>query len=169
VSSRIPPGRSPTREPLQLETDLRGSGLAPDVEYELNVPIGTEGARVSGRIDCLVVDDARQLATVYEVKTGRAKPTDRLQTMLYMHFLAQRGRTYRSLGIRGVIAYPDGRVEVKGVPDRFAGDVEFFLDLLLNGEPRKRPGSECGDCKVHRVDCSARLVPESDADGNPAS
>jgi CRISPR/Cas system-associated exonuclease Cas4 (RecB family) len=150
-----------TRALVELENEIRGKGLAPEVEYELSIQV--DNAKVAGKIDCLVVDDDNRVVTVYEVKTGSPKSRDKLQTQLYMYFLAQRGRTYREYGLRGMLVYPDRREPVDGVPEHFGDDVKFFLDLLIDGTPRKRPGSNCRDCKIHAVDCPERLELESDA------
>ncbi|MGH2966206.1 MAG: PD-(D/E)XK nuclease family protein [Solirubrobacterales bacterium] len=149
-----------TRALVELENEVRGQGLVPDVEYELSVQVGN--ATMAGKIDCLVVDHDRRLVTVYEVKTGSPKSRDKLQTQLYMYFLAERGRTYREYGLRGVLVYPDHRELVDGVPEHFGDDVQFFLDLLIDGSPRKRPGSDCRDCKIHVVDCAERVEVPSD-------
>jgi hypothetical protein len=151
-----------TRLLTDLSNEILAAHLTPDVEYELSIPIGKSGAQLHGRIDCLVVDEQAQLATVYECKTGDPKNRDRIQTMLYMHFLLQRPR-FRGLGMKGVLVYPDHRDTVERFPSDFADNVKFFLDLLLaETPPRKSPGFECRDCSITKVDCPERVEGESE-------
>lgn len=146
-----------TRLLTDLDNELRSAGLDPEIEYELSVPIGTTGAQLSGRIDCLTVDENRGLTTVYECKTGTPKNRDRIQTMLYMYFLTRRPR-FRGLGMLGVLVYPDQREEVRGFPADFPENAEFFLGLLAGDpSPRRSPGIDCRDCPITLVDCPDRI------------
>src|SRR5207249_2027188 len=122
-------------------------------EYELSVPIGKTGAKLNGRIDCLTYDEDRGVATVYECKTGAPKNRDRIQTQLYMYFLTRRPR-FRQVGLRGVLVYPNDRVPIRGFPEDFPNNTEYFLGLLAGeAQPRRSPGFDCRDCPITSVDC----------------
>jgi hypothetical protein len=149
----------------ELDRELMEAGLDPELNYELTVPLDKRGALLVGRIDLLVVDQARRVATVYEAKTGKPKGSHAMQTMLYMYCLTTRPR-FRDLGIRGVLVYPDRREDIPGVPSDLPEHFEFYVSQFLSDRPpRKGPGRACRFCPVTAGDCPERVeVDESPAE-----
>jgi hypothetical protein len=141
----------------ELEQELRAKGLEPEIESEFTMPLNKFGAALAGRMDCLVVDPAAQVATVRDCKTGSPKAADKLQVLVYMHTLTKRLR-FRDLGLRGEVVYPDHREEIARFPVGFAEDFDFWIHLLLAEKPpRKVPGQECRFCPISSNDCPDRV------------
>jgi hypothetical protein len=146
----------------QLEQELHARGIETEVEYEVGLPVGKEGGRVSGRLDCLGYEEAAETFTVYECKTVAKKQKHALQVLLYMHLLSK-GPRFRDKGIRGMLVYESEREELRALPDGFGSEVDFWLQLLTSATPpRKVPGSDCRYCPIASVDCPERQEFPSD-------
>lgn len=141
----------------ELERELRALGLEPEIESPFSMPLDKKGAALAGQMDCLVVDPKSGIATVYDCKTGSAKPQHKLQVLVYMHTLTKRLR-FRNLGLRGSIVYPDRREDILRFPDGFADNFDFWVQLLLSDVPPRRvPGSDCRFCPITTEDCVERV------------
>jgi len=99
--------------------------------------------------------------TIYDVKTGRERCSDRIQAMLYMHLLPQALPAYAGTRPAGCVVYNGSRVDIppEAVDQKFIGAFEFFLAVIAGPEPAWKVPSrnECRFCDIARTECPERI------------
>ena len=133
----------------------------------------SSGAVISGVPD-LVVTDGDEV-TVYDAKTGQPRLSDRIQVMLYMHFLPLARPELLGKRIAGAIKYKDHEVPIPldSIVGEFEEQIDYFLAIVTQASPPVRTPSEreCGWCNIGPADCPDRIErsPEAVADLRPPS
>ena len=89
-----------TKMLTELLTELKTRGLTPRLEYPFKLQV--KETTLSGKIDCLVIEDFQ--ATVYDCKTGTPRSSDQVQVMIYMYAIA-RLQGFKEENLRGIVAY----------------------------------------------------------------
>jgi hypothetical protein len=99
--------------------------------------------------------------TIYDVKTGRERCSDRIQVMLYMHLAPQALPAYAGTRPAGCIVYNDSKVDIppEAVDPKFIGAFEFFLAVIAGLDPAWKVPSrnECRFCDIARTECPERI------------
>ena len=117
------------------------------------------GLVIAGRPDLVSIRDGR--ATAYDAKTGQPRASDKVQVMLYVHYLPRADARFSELEIDGEVVYPDHRVTVRQdeVGKEFEDNLDYFLDILEAGSPPvKTPSAgECRFCDIAKSACPDRV------------
>jgi len=144
-----------SRMVIELARKLAGRGGKLHREYPIRLRIAHHEAMVAGFIDCLVVEDSR--VTIYECKVGQPRQSDQVQTMIYMHCVSQLP-VFAGKSMRGFVIYKDQHSEIPELPENFAANFDYFVDLLAGSTPALRfPGLDCKFCKLTGEDCPERI------------
>lgn len=119
-------------------------------------------AAVIGGIPDLVVLGKDGSYTVYDVKTGQARPSDVVQVMLYMVCLPYSSSgIYKGKKLTGCVVYNTERTPIpaEAINDTFNKQVAHFLNILDNAsQPAKTPSyAECRYCEITNEDCPERI------------
>ncbi len=130
---------------------------------------GGSGAAIGGRPDLVAVSEDNH-ATIYDIKTGRQRPYDAAQVMIYMYALPYVNR-YRGMSFEGRVAYADGgeiEIAASAVNDSFRADLHTLIRRITAADaPRRRPSAlECKMCDITPNDCPDRI--DADTDGEIA-
>ena len=131
---------------------------------------GGSGAAIGGKPDLVAIGEDNR-ATVYDIKTGRRRPSDAAQVMIYMYALPYQPR-YRGMSFEGRVAYADGGEDVAipagAVNDSFRADLHAQIRRVTAANaPRRRPSAfECRMCDITPNDCPERI--DDDGDGEVA-
>ena len=143
-----------TRMLTELVQKMTARGLEPRVEFPFTIAVGE--ATLGGKIDCLVVENS--IVQVYDCKTGTPRDSDVAQVMIYMHALS-RIDEFKREPIQGTVLYKEHEsVEIPELPDTFASNFDFFVNLLSADTPAvKVPGHDCKFCSIAKSDCAERV------------
>jgi len=125
------------------------------------------GAVVADKPDLITPPDGPPAAlrlwrpTIYDVKTGRARCSDRIQVMLYMHLVPQVLPAYAGTRPAGSVVYNGSKVGIppEAVDQKFIEAFEYFLDVIAGSEPAWKVPSchECRFCDIARTECPERI------------
>lgn len=143
-----------TRMLTELIQGFTARGLKVQKEVALAIDLPAHCTKVKCKSDCLVFEGSA--VTVYDCKTGRRRPGDSVQVMIYMHALSLNPR-FQGLTSRGAVVYKDGQVDIPSLPHSFPSDLAYFVGLLTaDSPPLKAPGDDCRFCNITRTDCPER-------------
>jgi len=125
------------------------------------------GAVVADKPDLITPPDGPPAAlrlwrpTIYDVKTGRARCSDRIQVMLYMHLAPQALPAYAETRPAGCVVYNGSKIDIppEAVDQKFIEAFEYFLDVIAGSEPAWKVPSchECRFCDIARTECPERI------------
>ena len=125
------------------------------------------GAVVADKPDLITPPDGPPAAlrlwrpTIYDVKTGRARCSDRIQVMLYMHLAPQALPAYAGTRPAGCVVYNGSKIDIppEAVDQKFIEAFEYFLDVIAGSEPAWKVPSchECPFCDIARTECPERI------------
>jgi PD-(D/E)XK nuclease superfamily len=151
---------------LQLERRKLGERVFLEGENALRLTLPS-GVTIAGKPDLITLPDGQPTTlgvgqpTIRDVKTGRARCSDRVQVMLYMHLLPQARPEYAGTRPAGCIVYNDSRVDIppEAVDQKFIGAVEYFLGVIAGLEPALKVPSrhECRFCDIARTECPEKI------------
>jgi CRISPR/Cas system-associated exonuclease Cas4 (RecB family) len=125
-----------------------------EVLPEVQVNIYGQVAQLKGRIDLVAVREDKNL--IIEVKTGRPRPSDKIQLMLYIWALPKTNSRFRGASFDGLLVYDSHEIEISAleVDDVFVKHFKQFTKDILSAEPdRKYPSPrECAWCRIANCD-----------------
>lgn len=148
-----------SRMVMELATKLAGRGGKLHREYRIKLRTARHEAVVAGSIDCLVDEDSR--VTIYECKVGQPRQSDLVQTMVYMHCVSQLP-VFAGKSVRGFVIYKDQHSPIPELPENFAANFDYFVDLLAGTSPAlKFPGPDCRFCRLTVDQCPERAEERS--------
>lgn len=145
-----------TRMLIELDRELQEQGAAAIYrERWIDGYARAGGVRICGKVDRIVVQPPWVI--VYECKSGKVQGFHTTQTLIYLHLLTQRPE-FRQLQPYGVVRYHDQVTEIDTIPDGFAEQFDYFVQILADSTaPSKAPGAACRFCPVQAVDCPERI------------
>jgi len=151
---------------LQLERRKLGERVFLESENAIRLTLPS-GVVIAGKPDLITLPDGQPPTlrvwppTIYDVKTGRERCSDRIQVMLYMHLAPQAIPAYGGTRPAGCVVYNDSRVDIpaKAVDQKFIEAFEYFLGVIAGLEPALRVPSrnECRFCDIARTECPERI------------
>lgn len=140
------------RERVQKHFAQNGYEVLPEVP----VSIYGKVAQLKGRIDLVALRNDKNL--IVEVKTGRPRPSDKIQLMLYLWALPKTYSRFRGASFDGLLIYDSHEIEISAleVDEVFVNHFKQFTQDILSNEPdRKYPSPrECAWCRI--ADCDER-------------
>jgi hypothetical protein len=147
------------RNEIQQRYAKRGFEVLPEVQ----VSIFGEVAQLKGRIDLVAISERENL--IIEVKTGKPRPSDKIQLMLYIWALPKTYSRFRGATFDGLLVYKSHEIEISAleVDEIFVKNFKQFTRDILSAEPdRKYPSPrECKWCKIADCDERSQLTEES--------
>ena len=143
---------------LRLERSKLGERVFLEGENAIRLTLPS-GVVIAGKPDLITLRDGKP--TIYDVKTGRERCSDRVQTMLYMHVVPQAIPAYGGTRPAGCVVYNGSRVDIppEAVDPKFIEAFEYFLGVIASSEPAlKVPNrNECRFCDIARTECPERI------------
>lgn len=128
------------------------------VEEQNEISLQTSnGAFVVGRPDLVAISQSGTV--IYDVKSGKERPADKHQVLLYMYLLPFMPR-YSGAKPSGCVVYNDKRVPLPAsfVDQRFTERFGHLLNAVTADTPAHREsGENCRFCEITRSDCRDRL------------
>ena len=119
------------------------------------------GLTLSGKPDLVAINGNE--IEICDCKTGQPRASDGVQVRLYMYCLPRARREFQNKTIKGLLVYPDHRVEIEpgAVGKEFEDNLNFFLDILdtpIESPPKRTPNArECNFCDITAGDCPERI------------
>jgi hypothetical protein len=151
---------------LQLERRKLGERVFLESENAIRYTLPS-GVIIAGKPDLITLPAGQPTTvcvgqpTIYDVKTGRERCSDRIQVMLYMHLLPQALPAYAGTRPAGCVVYNGSRVDIppEAVDPKFIEAFEYFLGVIASSEPAlKVPNrNECRFCDIARTECPERI------------
>ena len=93
--------------------------------------------------------------------TGRERPSDRIQVMLYMHLAPLAIPAYAGTRPAGCVVYNGSKVDIlpEAVDQKFIEAFEYFLAVIAGLDPAWKVPSchECRFCDIARTECPERV------------
>lgn len=146
------------REQVQQSYAKNGYEVIP--EFQVN--IYGQVAQLKGRIDLIAIREDKNL--IIEVKTGKPRPSDKIQLMLYIWALPKTQSRFRGASFDGLLIYDSHEIEISAleVDEVFVKHFKQFTKDILSSEPdRKYPSPrECAWCRIANCDERDESKPE---------
>ncbi len=151
-----------TKRLRELRIERQKTGERVFVEGENSMRhVAPTGTVLAGKPD-LVATSNRE-TTIYDVKTGQPKTSDRIQVMIYMYLMPLAIEKYRGISPTGCVVYGENRVVIPSaaVDEKFKEQFAYFLNIVGGKEePLKAPGpNECRFCDIPGSECAERYQP----------
>ncbi len=143
--------------------ELRDEGYQVFLEDQNSFRLeGKNGAVISGKPDIVAINNHDVL--VVDCKTGKEKPSDKMQVLIYMLMLPlsepHKGKV-RGVQIRGEIQYQRHRsnISIDQVNDDFKAVFRNAMNIAaVTNQPHKVPSfGECRWCDITAKDCPQRV------------
>ena len=151
---------------LRLERSKLGERVFIEGENAIRLTLPS-GVVLAGKPDLITLPAGPLITlgvgqpTIYDVKTGRERCSDRIQVMLYMHLAPLAIPAYAGTRPAGCVVYNGSKVDIppEAVDAKFIGAFEFFLAVIAGLEPALKVPSrhECRFCDIARTECPARI------------
>ncbi len=133
---------------------------------------GNTGITLGGKPD--IIAATGKSATIYDMRTGEPRATDKVQVLAYMYAVPLAFPEYRGMDFDGAVVYGDHEVAVPSdaVDDGFKSNLVSLIRRIGADTPTIRVPSaaECGICDITPDDCPERVdepVPEVTPDEDP--
>jgi hypothetical protein len=151
-----------TRRLRELRMERQKVGEAVFVEGENSIRyLASAGIVLAGKPD--LITTAKRETTIYDVKTGQPKTSDRIQVMIYMYLVPLAVEKYRGISPTGCVVYAENRVVIPpaAIDDKFKEQFTYFLNIVGGQEePLKVSGpNECRFCDIPASECAERHQP----------
>jgi hypothetical protein len=148
---------------LLRETRIRhesaGKSVLVESQNSFRLTLAEEHLVLAGQPDLVVLGDRE--GVVVDAKTGKPRPSDELQVMLYMWAFPRARVQIRGLPMDGLVVYGDHDVPIsrERLDARFLDDLDYFMKVLGSREPAHRvpSWSNCRFCDIAKNDCSVRV------------
>lgn len=142
----------------KMLTELKGKlikeNYSPIIEQSVKYKIPNLDITVAAKPDCII--EKKDVVIIYDCKTGKERPSDQVQVMIYMYLLSK-GKFYRKQS-KGVVIYKDKKIEISNLPENFEDNFNFFVNILSSPKPpTKNPGADCKFCSITKNDCPERI------------
>ena len=124
--------------------------------------ISASGSVLSGKPDVIALHPDGS-ATVYDAKTGTARPSDEIHVKLYLLLLPRSDhQRWRGVSLEGAVVYPgadDVRIGSGDITQEFIEQVAAYMSRIVAPEPGRAVPSirECQWCELSRDYCPERM------------